>query len=48
MAFATVPKESRNQINKAGAILVRDTQPLVDLNWRSISRTNGVHAMPIP
>lgn len=49
MAFATVPKESRNQINKAGTILVRDSQTLVDLNWaiNLADKWRACHAYPI-
>lgn len=49
MAFAGVPKESRNQINKAGAILISQN-PDVEKLARAIDladRWRACHAYPI-
>ncbi len=49
MAFAPVPRESRNQINKAGAILIADNPSALDLGWalNLANRWRACHAYPI-
>ena len=49
MAFASVPQESKNQINKAGAILVQETPSPKDLAWAIdlADRWRACHAYPI-
>jgi putative GTP pyrophosphokinase len=49
MAFSEVPKESRNQINKAGQILVQDSPTVENLRWaRDLAdRWRASHAYPI-
>ena len=49
MAFGSVPRESRNQINKAGAILVLQSPPEGDLAWAIdlADRWRACHAYPI-
>ncbi len=49
MAFSAVPKESKNQINKAGQILVKDKPGGEELRWaRDLAyRWRACHAYPI-
>jgi ppGpp synthetase/RelA/SpoT-type nucleotidyltranferase len=49
MAFSSVPKESKNQINKAGQILVQDNLSTKELQWaRDLAeRWRACHAYPI-
>lgn len=49
MAFAEVPPESRNQINKAGAILVSQRPSKYQVNWaiHLAERWRACHAYPI-
>ncbi|MBN1506255.1 MAG: RelA/SpoT domain-containing protein [Sedimentisphaerales bacterium] len=49
MAFARVPRESRNQINKAGAILAADNPDFRDYAWALdlADRWRACHAYPI-
>ncbi len=48
-AFSPVPKESKNQINKAGQILVKDNPSRKELDWaRNLTnRWRACHAYPI-
>ena len=49
MPFSPVPKESKNQINKAGQILVQDNPSPLELEWaRDLAdRWRACHAYPI-
>jgi putative GTP pyrophosphokinase len=49
MAFSEVPKESKNQINKAGQILVQRNPSYAELRWaRDLAdRWRACHAYPI-
>lgn len=49
MAFSPVPEESKNQINKAGKILVQDYVSSDELNWAQdlTNRWRACHAYPI-
>jgi putative GTP pyrophosphokinase len=49
MAFSPVPKESKNQINKAGQILIQDNPSPEELQWaRDLAdRWRACHAYPI-
>jgi len=49
MAFSLVPKDSKNQINKAGQILVQDTASIKTLHWaRDLAeKWRACHAYPI-
>jgi putative GTP pyrophosphokinase len=49
MAFSPVPKESKNQINKAGQILVQNNPSPKELEWaRDLAdRWRACHAYPI-
>ena len=49
MAFASVPQESKNQINKAGAVLVQETPSPKDVAWAIdvADRWRACHAYPI-
>jgi putative GTP pyrophosphokinase len=49
MPFSPVPRESKNQINKAGQILVQDNPSPEELEWaRDLAdRWRACHAYPI-
>lgn len=49
MAFSLVPKESKNKINKAGKILVKDNPTTEELGWAIdlADRWRACHAYPI-
>lgn len=49
MAFSPVPKESKNQINKAGLILVKENPSREELRWALdlADRWRACHAYPI-
>ena len=49
MAFSPVPKELKNQINKAGQILGQDNPPAKELEWaRDLAdKWRAYHAYPI-
>jgi putative GTP pyrophosphokinase len=49
MAFTTVPKESKSQINKAGSILTKETASPEELLWavNLADRWRACHAYPI-
>lgn len=49
MAFSSVPKESKNQINKAGLILVKNNPSVEEISWaRDLAeKWRACHAYPI-
>jgi putative GTP pyrophosphokinase len=49
VAFSPVPRDSKNQINKAGRILIKDSPSAVELEWaRELAdRWRACHAYPI-